>query len=275
MNMLKRYPLLIFYIVAVLFAGLWEGLYDIYGAGNPVFSVLSLFFASYGPTVGTLIVLALLRDAEETRAWRRRLVNFRANWRWYLLALLLPAFSWLAGTALSTFFGGHFPFHPLLLVLFPFLLLPNAGEEIGWRGFALPRLLTRFNSVTASLILGGMWGLFHLPLYSHTLFTFLPFLCLVVAFSILMTWVFNHTGSVLLMVFMHASLDTIQFVSPVNETVSPFIAFALIALVMWLIAVFIMLRAGLDLGRSTKEPFYTLRSKIGIYTDRQHPFSAV
>ncbi len=214
-------------------------------------------------------------ESTETRAWRRRLLTFRVNWRWYLLALLLPAFIWLAGIALSTFFGGHFPFHPLLLVVFPLLLLPNAGEEIGWRGFALPRLLTRFNSVTASLILGGMWGLFHLPLYSHALFTFLPFLCLVVAFSILMTCVFNHTGSVPLMVFMHASLDTIQFVSPVNETVSPFIAFALIALVMWLIAVFIMLRAGLDLGRSTKEPFYTLRSKIGIYTDRQHPFSAV
>jgi hypothetical protein len=67
-----------------------------------------------------------------------------------------------------------------------------------------------------------------------------------------MTWVFNQTGSVLLMVFMHASLDTIQFVSPVNETVSPVVTFALIALVIWLIAVFIMLRAGPDLGRTSK-----------------------
>ncbi len=252
MNMLKRYPLLIFYIVAVLFAGLWEGLYDIYGAGNPVFSVLSLFFASYGPTVGTLVVLALLRDAEETRAWRGRLVNFRANWRWYLLAVLLPAFAWLVGIALTTVFGGHFPFHPLLLVVFPFLLLANTGEEVGWRGFALPRLLTRFNSLTASLIVGCMWGLFHLLLYIQTLYTFFPFLCLVVAFSILMTWVFNHTGSVPLMVIMHASLDTIQFVSPVNQTVSAVVAFTLISLVMWLIALFIILRTGPDLGRTRK-----------------------
>jgi hypothetical protein len=54
------------------------------------------------------------------------------------------------------------------------------------------------------------------------------------------------------MVFMHASLDTIQFVSPVNETGSPVVAFALISLVMWLIAIFIILRTGPDLGRMRK-----------------------
>jgi CAAX protease family protein len=75
------------------------------------------------------------------------------NWRWYLLAVLLPTFAWLTGTALTTFFGGHFPFHPILFIVFPFLLLANAGEEIGWRGFVLPRLLARFKSLNASLIL--------------------------------------------------------------------------------------------------------------------------
>ncbi len=91
MNTMKRYPLLVFYTVALLFAGIWEGLYLLYGAGNPTFSVLTLVLASYGPTVATLVTLALLGDAEETRAWRRRLVTFRVNWRWYGLALLLPA----------------------------------------------------------------------------------------------------------------------------------------------------------------------------------------
>lgn len=252
MNMLKRYPLLVFYTVALLFAGIWEGLYILYGAGNPIFSILTLFLASYGPTVATLVALALLRDAEETRVWRQRLVTFRVNWCWYGLALLLPACSWLAGTALSTFFGGHFPFHPILFVVFPFLLLANAGEEIGWRGFGLPHLLARFNSLKASLILGIMWSVFHLPLYSQSLSTFLTFMCLLVVFSILMTWVFNHTNSVPLMVIMHASLDTIQFVSPVNETFSPVGAFALIALMIWLIVILILLRAGPNLGRTSK-----------------------
>jgi hypothetical protein len=54
MNTLKRYPLLVFYTVALLFAGIWEELYVLYGAGNPIFSVLTLFLASYGPTVATL-----------------------------------------------------------------------------------------------------------------------------------------------------------------------------------------------------------------------------
>jgi len=250
MSAVKRYPLLIFYSVAILFSGIWEVLYVVYGAANPLLSVVTLFLASYGPTVGTLVALALLRDAEETRAWRRRLMTFRANWRWYGLAVFIPILAWLAGNALSTLFGGHFPFHPVLFAAAPFLLLVNTGEEIGWRGFALPRLLSRFNSLTASLILGVMWSLIHLPIYSQVLFSFLPFLFLLVALSIIMTWIFNHTGSVPLMVVMHASLDTtVNFVSPPNETVSAAGVFALTALVMWLIALVIILRSGRDLGR--------------------------
>lgn len=253
MNTVKQYPLLTFYGVALLFSGVWEVLYVIYRAASPLLSVVTLFLASYGPTVGTLFALALLRDADETRAWRRRLLTFRANWRWYVLAVLLPALAWLAGTALTTVFGGHFPFHPVLFAAAPLLLLSNTGEEIGWRGFALPRLLARFNSLTASLILGVLWSLLHLPLYSQTLFSFLPFLFLLVALSILMTWVFNHTGGVPLMVVMHASLDTTtNFVSPPNETVSTIGVFALSALVMWLLALLILLRAGPDLGRTSK-----------------------
>jgi membrane protease YdiL (CAAX protease family) len=268
MNTVKQYPLLTFYGVALLFSGVWEGLYVIYGAASPLLSVVTLFLASYGPTVGTLFALALLRDADETRAWRRRLLTFRANWRWYVLAVLLPALAWLAGTALTTVFGGHFPFHPILFAAAPLLLLANTGEEIGWRGFALPRLLSRFNSLTASLILGVMWSLIHLPLYSQVLFSFLPFLFLVVALSIVMTWVFNHTGSVPLMVVMHASLDTTtNFVSPPNETVSTIAVFALSALVMWLIALIIMLRTGPDLGRTGNRDVAKLDNPLPAQTE--------
>lgn len=196
------------------------------------------------------MVLALLRDAEERHALRNRLLTFCVNWRWYLLAVCIPTFAWLAAIELSTFLGGQFPFHPILFLVAPFLLLANTGEEIGWRGFVLPRLLSRFNSLTASLILAVIWSLFHLPLYSQVLFTFLPFLFLAVAVTIIMTWIFNHTGSVPLMVVVHTSLDTAQFVSPPNETVSPTGALALIALVLWLVALLILLRSGPDLGRT-------------------------
>jgi len=76
-------------------------------------------------------------------------------------------------------------------------------------------------------------------------------LFLLTALSILMTWVFNHTGSVPLMVVMHASLDTTtNFVAPPNETVSTIAVFALSALAMWLIAFIIILRTGPNLGRT-------------------------
>ncbi len=76
------------------------------------------------------------------------------------------------------------------------------GEEIGWRGFALPRLQSRFPALTASLVLGGLWALFHLPLFfsrgggaggdmSST--PIAAFLLIVLAGSVLVTCVYNHT----------------------------------------------------------------------------------
>ena len=77
-----------------------------YGAASPLLSVVTLFLASYGPTAGTLFALALLRDADETRAWRHSLLTFRAHGRWYVLAVLFRRSPGrLAGIALTTFFG--------------------------------------------------------------------------------------------------------------------------------------------------------------------------
>ncbi len=85
-------------------------------------------------------------------------------------------------------------------------------EEAAWRGFALPRLQARYNALTASLILGVLWGVWHLPLWfipgSFQTFSFPGFLILTVAMSIITTWVFNNTrGSVLLCGILHAATN--------------------------------------------------------------------
>lgn len=80
-------------------------------------------------------------------------------------------------------------------------------EEIGWRGFALPRLLNRWNALFSSVILGIVWACWHLPYYSgmngiSPEFYALP--VFTVSVSILMTWVFNHTqGSILVVTLFH------------------------------------------------------------------------
>jgi membrane protease YdiL (CAAX protease family) len=96
------------------------------------------------------------------------------------------------------------------MVAFGFLI-PSIGEEPGWRGFALPRLQARYGPVKATLILGLMHGLWHLPALPLLLSPFapekvLPFVLTAVAGTFLYTWLFNHTrGSVLLAMLAHAS----------------------------------------------------------------------
>ena len=94
------------------------------------------------------------------------------------------------------------------------------GEELAWRGFALPRLLTSHNALVASLILGVLWAAWHLPLVwteSAPLYQQPVWLLLLnmTAKSILFTWVFLHTrGSVLLAALLHATTN-LFVVSPV------------------------------------------------------------
>ena len=92
-------------------------------------------------------------------------------------------------------------------------LVVQAGEEIGWRGYALPRLAARFGYASASLLLGVIWALWHLPLYFNPFAevhgqSFPTFVLLVVAISVVMTWLYVHTnGSLLLATLMHWAIN--------------------------------------------------------------------
>jgi membrane protease YdiL (CAAX protease family) len=104
------------------------------------------------------------------------------------------------------------------------LFAAGIGEEPGWRGFALPRIQERYGPLWGSLLLGALWGVWHLPLWlwipghsgarSGLLGIGVPFLgwfAFIVAFAVLITWVFNHThGSVLLAGLFHASHNATQ-----------------------------------------------------------------
>jgi len=133
----------------------------------------------------------------------RRIIQFKLGWRWYVFTFLIV----IAGTAgqltinklLGNTFNGHL-FLAQLGSFLPLLVLGPLSEEIGWRGYALGRLLTRWNALTSSLIVGLVWGLWHLPLYmmagtsQHELgLPFIGFLVGFMANSILYTWLYNNT----------------------------------------------------------------------------------
>src|SRR5262249_44186716 len=108
---------------------------------------------SYIPALLAVLVLRVSGTPEERQAFRADLPRWRVGARWYVVALLLLPLIAVAATALTALWGGQFPFHPQMLAFLPVFFITNLGEEIGWRGYALPRLQGRFNALAASLIL--------------------------------------------------------------------------------------------------------------------------
>ena len=136
--------------------------------------------------------------------------------------LLLPVALTLAAVGLNLALGARrapdfaVPEIGSLAFRFVFILLwIGLGEEPGWRGFALPRLLVGRSALAAAMILGLIHAVWHAPLFGveYDAANGLPWAITVVCFSIVVCWVYLHTGgSVLMAMLMHASNNTVALV---------------------------------------------------------------
>ena len=147
------------------------------------------------------------------------------RWRvtpiWYGVALLGPIVLTLGAMALHVVLGGQPPnlmamigVLPTVLFLFGYMFIQvGIGEEIGWRGYALPKLQGGYSALVSSVVLGVIWVLWHLPLFfnptsSYSDTPFWAFLIFILPVSILITWIFNSTGgSTLMIMILHAMLN--------------------------------------------------------------------
>ena len=230
---MKRYPLLLFFLLA--FALSWPiMILDMLGSQG-VFDfrvpIPFLVLMGYGPTIAALIVTELLEGKSGIRALLGQLLRWRVGIQWFLIAIFGMAGLFFLAYQLSIWLGypppamPEMPMSPLLAVpvLFLVSLLIN-GEEVGWRGFAFPRLQARYSPLTASLILDVVWAAFHLPLFwtlgsTQAEQPMVGFLLGILASSIIVTWLYNNTGgSLLIVVLFHASINTWSQVIPGIDT---------------------------------------------------------
>ena len=224
LGFLRTHPVWGFFLLAFAFTWGWQ---------IPLFALTHQ--APLGPwlLLGPALVGVVMTGITEGRAGvvrlLRRVVLWRVAVRWYLVALLLLPAIWLGSVALSP--GGLAAFRVPgfsfgLTYLSAFVLAFGGAllvEEIGWRGFALPRLQPLHGPLVGTLILGVLWALWHLPSWAFfpssvgagTRFlslpfalSFLGFVGYTVAFAILITRIFNHArGSILLALLFHASAN--------------------------------------------------------------------
>jgi membrane protease YdiL (CAAX protease family) len=235
-SLLKRHSLSIG--IGLMFLLTWP--IELSNSGVLPFQVpfIVALLVGYGITFAALLMTGLTLGKDGLIALLKRFLIWRVNWKWYLAALLLkPAFIAVgvygnaALTGIAPDFSGvmaHKIFGQsanLWLFVLPFFLVDfiTNGEEIGWRGYVLPRLQAKHNALISTLILGAIWGLWHLPKFlSHwSVTSFGWFMLHTLAFSVILTWLFNSTrGSLLLVTIMHASSNTAGVFFPTAGTVS-------------------------------------------------------
>lgn len=191
-------------------------------------AAILVYVGGFGPLVSAAAVTWLRGD--DVRAWARQLVDWRVGWRWWAVVLGLP----VAAAALITIgilavrgpvdVAQGLPSLPLFVAIFAVAMVFSGGlnEEPGWRGFAQARLNERYGALRASLLVGVVWAGWHLPYFvvpltphsSFTLANQLGWVGGILALSVLLAWMYNSTGSVLLAMVLHAMANTADVLIP-------------------------------------------------------------
>ena len=229
--LLARHPLISFFVIAYAFSWIaWSPWYlSEEGTGLLPYAVSAQPWLAVGiflgPTLAAFIMTAVSEGRVGVRRLLRRIVLWQVGLRWYLFAFIGVPLLMALGTIIVP--GGLASFQFLgpgyvltyLATFIPVLIIGGPlFEEIGWRGFALPRLQRLHGALVGSIILGILWGLWHLPEFlvpswaatsgGSDLLAIVKFVMFAIASAIVFTWVFNNTkGSVLMAILVHASVD--------------------------------------------------------------------
>jgi uncharacterized protein len=230
----KRHPYLAFYSLTLAISwSFWIPVAVSHQALIPLWpSTLFLIFGAFGPSLVAIVLTAMDGGRNAIRGLFSGLLKWRVDVRWNLVVLLLPAVFCLSAVALHVLLGGAAPrlYSPVPWYLLPayfLLVLLFVGpmtEEIGWRWYALPMVQAERSALSASLVLGSSWALWHLPLAwtGETSWPGLPFplfALAIVALAILFTWAYNGTGGSLLIVLLfHAAINFTLTLVPVQPT---------------------------------------------------------
>ena len=276
-----RHPVIAYF--ALTFAISWGGILAIVGPTN-VLAPPDVFLRMHwvpalvlGPSLSGVLLAAIVGGRRGLRDLRARLLRWRVPAYWYAVALLLaPLYNLLASLALSAWSPAFAPGFlatddPSSFLISGTIVALTAGifEELGWTGFATPMLRRRYSALTTGLIIGLLWGLWHvLPkLVGARAYDSIPTLPLelvaaivgLTGYRILMVWVYDRTQSLLVGIAMHAGLTAALMIVQPLVTGASLTAFGVVqAIIPWLIVATVLA------GRSRPETIRTSLLVCGI-----------
>jgi len=184
-----------------------------------------LFLGVFAPSIVAIALTTRDGGSAATKALLGRIFKWDVGAGWFVFAIAyIPAIKLTAALVHRILTGSwpRFGTEPVYLMLAALLISTwvQAGEEIGWRGYALPRLTERFGLAQASVILGVIWATWHLPIFFFPVGdllgqSFPMYLLQVTALSVTMAWLYWRTGgSLLLVMLFHAAVNNLKDIVP-------------------------------------------------------------
>jgi membrane protease YdiL (CAAX protease family) len=262
-NLIKQHPVTAFFVLSYVISWLIWILGAVFWPGGAD-ALLPSWLGGFGPAFAAIMVAVITAGKDGLETLLSRLFVWRVSVTWHLVALFFPLLIALGASGLTVLFNiPDQPRGPALarvIAILPELVVAflagtvlggivTAGEEIGWRGYALPKLQEKHNALVSSLIVGIFWGLWHIPwvflVYQPPDGTSIVDVLLYGlgfdAASVMYTWMSNHTrGSVLLACVFHATYDLTAIL--IGE-VAPF-SFRIHMGILIVVAVIIVVLAG-------------------------------
>jgi uncharacterized protein len=237
----------------------WEG--DSWTNGRTMLGILG----SLGPAISAIILTFILEGKEGLRVLVKRILLWRVKIVWWLIGFYIW---WLIASILSSVLqlaplqniGIQFAFSllniPVIIFLLQMpLLIGMVGEELGWRGFALPKLLEKYDPIISSILLALPWIFWHIPLSVFQEWTgniplvhfLLRYTLLIFPLTVIFTWFFQKTkGSILLVIVFHRAFNltfnAYSKVNGLNETRSELL-FNCLIVVLWIWAFTLVLNS--------------------------------
>ena len=221
-----------------------------WSAAQPAPTSLSGFLAAFLPQVWapTIVALTLIWVSHGGRGVRtevvERLTYRRGSASWLALAATTPAIATAFAVAAARFAGDGASFTPsqaIPIAIGMQIITGAVGEELGWRGFLLPRLRKHYGPVTAAWAMGSLWSVWHVPAWftpwlPHPTFPLASTLVCTACFGVFMSFVFYRAGeSVIATILAHLSLNVMTAMGGVRP--SSFVFWTTLATIFFIIAV--------------------------------------
>ncbi|MBE2225584.1 MAG: CPBP family intramembrane metalloprotease [Anaerolineae bacterium] len=266
---LQRHALPLYFVMAYAIA--WGGSlliaaqnsFQTSAIGIPQIGLMFLFMLA-GPSLSSIILTTYFEGKSGLKQLFARMKNWHFPWQWGAVAMLtVPIIATTILLLLSVFVSPVYKPNITLQALgFGIVAGSLAGffEEIGWTGFALPRLQSRYSALASGFILGVLWAFWHImadfwgnnaTFGLHWLPTFIIYwLMPLTAYRILMVWVYQNSGSLPLMQIMHAFYSgTLGVVGPSTSVEEGLLWKALFAAALWVMLTGVVIRYGGNLSR--------------------------